>query len=72
LVRTPVRAQLARSHPILRVAGTAYVDLAAELQTARADAFETVWFSQRLSAACARHGWRTTASNSSVAGVTSG
>ena len=48
------------------------MDLAAELQTARADAYETVWFSQRLSAACARHGWRTTASNSPVAGVASG
>jgi hypothetical protein len=36
----------------------AYVDLIAALQTARADGYETVWFHQRLSLACARHGWK--------------
>jgi len=35
-----------------------YVDLIVQLQTARADAYQTVWFYQRLSRACARHGWK--------------
>ena len=53
-----IRAQFARSQwPDLRAAGTAYVDLIVALQTARADGYETVWFDQRLSLACARHGW---------------
>ncbi len=40
----------------LRTAGTAYVDLAVALHTARGtDGYQTVWFYQRLSAACARH-----------------
>src|SRR5215469_14516123 len=53
-----IRAQFARSQwPDLRAAGTAYVDLIVALQTARADGYETVWFYQRLSLACARHGW---------------
>ena len=38
------------------LAGTAYVDLAVALLTARGtDGYETVWFYQRLSAACAKH-----------------
>jgi hypothetical protein len=53
-----IRAQFAGSRwPDLRTAGTAYVDLATALRTARGtDGYETVWFYQRLSAACARHG----------------
>jgi hypothetical protein len=40
----------------LRIAGTAYVDLAMQLSTAQGtDGYQTVWFYQRLSAACARH-----------------
>jgi hypothetical protein len=53
-----LRAQFAGSRwPDLRNAGTAYVDLAVALLTARGtDGYETVWFYQRLSAACAKHG----------------
>jgi hypothetical protein len=53
-----IRAQFAGSRwPDLRTAGTAYVDLVVQLRTARGtDGYQTVWFSQRLSAACARHG----------------
>ena len=52
-----LRAQFAGSRwPDLRNAGTAYVDLAMQLPTARGtDGYQTVWFYQRLSAACARH-----------------
>ena len=52
-----IRAQFAGSRwPDLRTAGTAYVDLAMQLSTARwTDGYQTVWFYQRLSAACARH-----------------
>ncbi len=54
-----IRAQFARSQwPDLRIAGTSYVDLAVKLRTARSDGYETVWFHQRLSAACTRHGWK--------------
>jgi hypothetical protein len=54
-----IRAQFARSQwPDLRIAGTSYVDLAVKLRTARSDGYETVWFYQRLSAACTRHGWK--------------
>lgn len=54
-----IRAQFARSRwPGLRIAGTSYVDLVVKLRTARSDGYETVWFYQRLSAACARHGWK--------------
>jgi len=43
--------------PDLRTAGTAYADLAVKLQTAKnTDGYETVWFYQRLSTACAKHG----------------
>ena len=53
-----LRAQFAGSHwPDLRNAGTAYVDLATQLPNARyTDGYQTVWFYQRLSAACAKHG----------------
>ncbi len=52
-----IRAEFAGSRsPDLRNAGTAYVDLATALPTARGtDGYETVWFYQRLSAACAKH-----------------
>jgi hypothetical protein len=52
-----IRAEFAGSRwPDLRDAGTAYVDLATALLTARGtDGYETVWFYQRLSAACAKH-----------------
>ena len=53
-----IRAEFAGSRwPDLRTAGTAYVDLAVQLLQARGtDGYETVWFYQRLSAACAKHG----------------
>jgi hypothetical protein len=53
-----LRAEFAGSRfADLRTAGTAYVDLAVALLTARGtDGYETVWFYQRLSAACAKHG----------------
>jgi hypothetical protein len=52
-----LRAEFAGSRfADLRTAGTAYVDLAVALHTARGtDGYETVWFYQRLSAACAKH-----------------
>ena len=52
-----IRAQFAGSRwPDLRNAGTAYVDLATALLNARGtDGYQTVWFYQRLSAACAKH-----------------
>jgi hypothetical protein len=52
-----LRAQFAGSRwPDLRNAGTAYVDLATALLNARGtDGYQTVWFYQRLSAACAKH-----------------
>jgi len=52
-----IRAEFAGSRfPDLRTAGTAYVDLAIALLTARGtDGYETVWFYQRLAAACAQH-----------------
>lgn len=53
-----IRAEFAGSRwPDLRTAGTAYVDLAVQLLHPRyTDGYETVWFYQRLSAACAKHG----------------
>ena len=53
-----IRAEFAGSRwPDLRNAGTAYVDLATQLLSApSSDGYETVWFYQRLSAACAKHG----------------
>ena len=52
-----LRAEFAGSRwPDLRTAGTAYVDLATALLTARGtDGYQSVWFYQRLSAACTRH-----------------
>ena len=52
-----LRAEFAGSRfPDLRTAGTAYVDLAVQLLHARGtDGYQTVWFYQRLSAACAKH-----------------
>ena len=59
-----IRAEFAGSRwPDLRNAGTAYIDLAVALRTARGtDGYETVWFYQRLSATCAKHGQPTAAS----------
>src|SRR5271170_3736348 len=53
-----IRAEFAGSRwADLRNAGTAYVDLAVQLLNARGtDGYETVWFYQRLSAACTKHG----------------
>ena len=53
-----IRAEFAGSRwPDLRTAGIDYVDLAVQLLTARGtDGYQTVWFYQRLSAACAQHG----------------
>ena len=53
-----IRAQFAGSRwPDLRNAGTAYVDLAMQLPDARyTTGYQTVWFYQRRSAACAKHG----------------
>jgi hypothetical protein len=53
-----IRAEFARSRwPDLRTAGTAYIDLAVQLQKAQGtDGYQAVWLYQRLSAACARHG----------------
>jgi hypothetical protein len=52
-----IRAEFAGSRwPDLRTAGTAYVDLAVQLLNARGtDGYQTVWFYQRLSDACAKH-----------------
>ena len=52
-----IRAEFAGSRWLdLRNAGTAYVDLAVQLLNARGtDGYQTVWFYQRLSAACAKH-----------------
>jgi hypothetical protein len=52
-----LRAEFADSRfAHLRTAGTAYVDLAVALLTARGtDGYQIVWFYQRLSAACAKH-----------------
>jgi len=47
----------ARHYAIGAAMVTAYVDLAVALRTARGiDGYQTVWFYQRLSAACAEHG----------------
>ena len=52
-----LRAEFAGSRfQDLRTAGTAYVDPAVALLTARGtDGYQTVWFYHRLSAACAKH-----------------
>ena len=47
--RSSAPSSPARAWPDLRTAGTAYVDLAVALHTARGtDGYETVWFYQRL------------------------
>jgi hypothetical protein len=53
-----IRAQFAASRwPDLRTAGIDYVDLAMQLsQPQGTDGYQTVWFYQRLSAACAQDG----------------
>ena len=54
-----IRSQFTHSQwPDLRAAGMALVDLIVALQTARADGYETVWFIQRASLVCAKHGWK--------------
>jgi hypothetical protein len=52
-----VAAQFAGSRwPDLRLSGLAYVEIATQLLATHAYGGETVWFYQRLSAACAEHG----------------
>jgi hypothetical protein len=53
-----IRAQFAGSRRAdLRTAGIDYVDLAMQLSQAQGtDGYQTVWFYQRLSAACAQYG----------------
>ena len=52
-----IAAQFAGSRwPDLRVSGLAYVEIATKLRSMRAYGGETVWFIQRLAAACAQHG----------------
>jgi hypothetical protein len=41
----------------LRISGLAYVELATKLRATHAYGGETVWFIQRLAAACEKHGW---------------
>ena len=54
-----IRSQFTHSQwPDLRAAGMALVDLIVALRTARADGYETVWFIQRASLVCAKHGWK--------------
>lgn len=43
--------------PDLRISGLAYVEIATQLREVHVYGGETVWFYQRLSAACAKHGW---------------
>lgn len=52
-----IRTQFAGSRwADLRTVGTAYTDLAMQLlRTVASDGYETVWFYQRLSAACGKH-----------------
>lgn len=42
--------------PDLRISGLAYVEIATRLRATHASAGETVWFTERLAAACAKHG----------------
>jgi hypothetical protein len=52
-----IAAQFAGSWwPDLRLSGLAYVEIATQLLATHAYGGETVWFYQRLSAACAKHG----------------
>ncbi len=52
-----IAAQFAGSRwPDLRVSGLAYVEIATRLRATHAYGGETVWFIERLAAACAQHG----------------
>jgi len=52
-----VAAQFAGSRwPDLRISGLAYVEIATKLRATHAYGGETVWFIERLAAACAKHG----------------
>jgi hypothetical protein len=52
-----ISAQFAGSRwPDLGISGLAYVEMATKLLTTHAYGGETVWFYERLSAACAEHG----------------
>jgi hypothetical protein len=52
-----IAAQFAGSRwPDLHLSGLAYVEIATQLLATHAYGGETVWFYQRLSAACAEHG----------------
>jgi uncharacterized protein YceK len=42
--------------PDLRISGLAYVEIATKLRATHAYGGETVWFIERLAAACAKHG----------------
>ena len=53
----PIGAQFAGSRwPDLRFSGVAYVNIATMLLATHAYGGETVWFYERLAAACAKHG----------------
>ena len=52
-----IRAEFTGSRwPDLRISGLAYVEIATELRARHAYGGETVWFIERLAAACAKHG----------------
>lgn len=52
-----IAAQFAGSRwPDLRLSGVAYAEIATQLLATHAYGGETVWFYERLSAACAKHG----------------
>jgi len=52
-----IAAQFAGSRwPDLRISGLAYVEIATKLRATHAYGGETVWFIERLAAACAKHG----------------
>jgi hypothetical protein len=52
-----IAAQFAGSRwPDLRSSGLAYVEIATKLRATHAYGGETVWFTERLAAACAKHG----------------
>jgi hypothetical protein len=52
-----IAAQFAGSRwPDLRVSGLAYIEIATKLRSTHAYGGETVWFIERLAAACAQHG----------------
>ena len=52
-----IAAQFSGSRwPDLRISGLAYVEIATKLRATHAYGGETVWFIERLAAACAKHG----------------